>query len=291
MCLFCRIRLMQKVKPLVSVIVTTRNEEKNIEKLLKSVKLQTYKNVEVIVVDNNSTDRTKLISKKFTSKIYNLGPERSAQRNLGAQRAKGEYVMILDADMELTPRVVEDCVQTAIVGNYKVLVIPEKTTGEGFIPTIRKFEREMYMGDLSIEVARFFSRKIFRSYGGYDLKLTGPEDYDLPYRISKKYEIGRSKEYIYHHEEALTLSRLLKKRYYYASHGALYAQKHPELIRTQGNFLFRRAYFRNWKKFIKHPLVGLLFIIVKALETGWAITGFISKVGLIGFLKALRSMF
>lgn len=282
---------MQKVKPLVSIIITTRNEEKNIERLLKSVKLQTYKNIEVIVVDNNSTDRTKLISKRFTKKIYNLGPERSAQRNLGAQKAKGEYVMILDADMELTPYVVEDCVQTASMGNYKVLVIPEKTTGYGFIPTIRKFEREMYMGDLSIEVARFFSRHVFLAYGGYDLKLTGPEDYDLPYRISKKYKIGRSKEYIYHHEEALTLARLLKKRYYYASHGALYAQKHPELIRTQGNFLFRRAYFRNWRKFSKNPLRGLMFIFVKTLETVWAISGFISTVGFFGFLKALYSMF
>lgn len=277
--------------PLVSVIVTTRNEEKNIVRFLKSVRDQTYGNLEMIVVDNNSTDKTKDIARKYTKNVYNEEPERSAQRNLGVKKSKGEYVIILDADMELSKKVVEDCIRTALAQDYKALVIPEKTMGMGFIATIRRFEREMYMGDLSIEVARFFSKKVFQEFGGYDLSLTGPEDYDLPYRISKKYRIGRSHEYIYHHEAALTLPRLLKKRLYYASHGALYAQKHPELIKTQGNFLFRKAYFRNWKKFIVHPVTGLLFIIVKSLETVWAVAGFISSAGLIGFAKAFFTMF
>ena len=276
--------------PLVSVIVTTKNEEKNIERFLKSVKNQTYKNLEVIVVDNNSTDRTKAISKKYTNKVFNEGPERSAQRNLGVEKANGEYVFILDADMELTSKVVEDSIQTVMDGSYKVLVIPEKTQGTGFISTIRKFEREMYMGDLSIEVARVFSKKVFKEFGGYDLALTGPEDYDLPYRISKKHKIGRSHEYIYHHEATLTLPKLLKKRFYYAYHGALYAEKHPELIRTQGNFLFRRAYFKHWINFVKNPVTGILFILVKALETVWAIAGFISQVGVVGFAKAFYRM-
>lgn len=273
----------------VSVIVTTKNEESNISRFLDSIKNQTYSNIEIIVVDNNSTDKTKDIASEFTRNVYNLGPERSAQRNLGVKKAKGEYVVILDADMELTPRVIEDCVQTSQKSDLKVLVIPEKTTGAGFISKIRQFEREMYMGDLTIEVARFFNKKVFLEFNGYDLKLTGPEDYDLPYRISKKYKIGRSHEYLCHHETSLTLIKLLQKRFYYASKGALYAQKHPELVKTQGNLLFRKAYFRNWKKFIFDPLTGLAFIFVKTLETIWAVAGFISAVGVGEFLKTAFS--
>lgn len=280
-----------RMSQLVSVVVTTKNEEKNIERFLKSVKEQTYKSIEILVVDNNSADQTKAIAKRYTNKVFNKGPERSAQRNLGVDKSKGEYILVLDADMELKPRVVEDCVKTALAGRLNALVIPETTTGKGIIAKIRKFEREMYMGDLTIEVARFFSRKVFLEFGGYDLNLTGPEDYDLPYRISKKYEIGRSHEYIFHHEATLTLPKLLKKRFYYASCGASYAQKHPELIKTQGNFLFRKAYFRNWKNFVLHPAIGLLFISVKTLETVWAIAGFVSSVGIFGFLKALRYLF
>ena len=141
------------------------------------------------------------------------------------------------------------------------------------------------MGDLSIEVARFFDKKVFEEFGGYDLELTGPEDYDLPYRISKKCKIGRASEYIYHHEDTLTFSRLLQKRYYYASQGAKYAKKHPELVLTQGNMLFRKAYIKNWYKFISHPILGISFIVIRTLETIWAIAGFISAVGLVGFIK------
>lgn len=274
-------------KPLVSAIITTKNSSRTLSLLLQSLKDQTYKNIEIVVVDNASSDATQEIASKFTSKVYVKGPERSAQRNFGAQKAKGQYLFILDADMELTPRVIEDCVETVQRINVQVLVVPERTIGDGLLVRVRQFEREMYMGDLSIELARFFSKKVFLEFGGYDLELTGPEDYDLSYRMSKKYKIGRSHEYILHHEENLRLSLLLEKKYYYASRGAMYASKHPELVRTQGNLLFRQAYFKNWGKFIAHPFIGIGFIIVRVLETIWAVAGFISAVGPIGFVKTL----
>jgi len=60
--------------PVVSVIVTTRNEEHNIANCLESIKAQTYPQdkIEIIVVDNNSLDKTKEIALKYTNKIYNL---------------------------------------------------------------------------------------------------------------------------------------------------------------------------------------------------------------------------
>jgi len=102
--------------PIVSVIITTRNEEKNIENCLKSIKEQTYpqEEIEIIVVDNNSTDRTKEIVARYTEnpsgngfafhgvKVYNFGPERSAQRNFGVQEAEGKYILYLDTDMILS---------------------------------------------------------------------------------------------------------------------------------------------------------------------------------------------
>jgi len=59
---------------IVSVIITTKNEEKNIENCLSSIKNQNYlqENIEIIVVDNNSIDKTKEIAKN----IYNFGTER-----------------------------------------------------------------------------------------------------------------------------------------------------------------------------------------------------------------------
>jgi glycosyltransferase involved in cell wall biosynthesis len=267
------------VKPIVSIIIPARNEEKNIGILLKSISNQSYSKTETIVVDDGSTDKTIEISKKYKAKVYpRTHMERSAQRNFGAEKAKGKYFIFLDADMELENKVVEDLVNTATKGNFKLLIIPERTVGNNFIAKIRNFEREMYMGDFSIEVARFFDREVFFEFNGYDLNLTGPEDYDLPYRISKKYKIGRGKEYVLHHEENATLMKLIKRKYYYAKKGAKYAKKHPELILSQGNLIFRPAYFRNWKKFIKEPLLGLSFIFVRSLEALSAVSGYLSTI-------------
>jgi glycosyltransferase involved in cell wall biosynthesis len=266
-----------KDKELVSIIITTKNEGRNILRLLVSIKGQTFNKLETIVVDNNSSDLTKEAALKFTPRVYNYGPERSAQRNYGTQISKGKYLLFLDADMELEPDVVADCLKVLKDKQVSMLTVPEKTVGGNGLAKIRNFEREMYMGDKTVEVPRFFKKDIFLEFGGYDEKLTGPEDYDLPYRISKKYASARSNQYILHHEEDLTLLKLLKKKYYYARKGALYAKKHPELILTQGNLLFRKAYFKNWKKFVIHPFLGLAFIFVRVLEMFSALAGFISS--------------
>jgi glycosyltransferase involved in cell wall biosynthesis len=275
----------------VSIIIPTFNEKKNIGRLLLSIKSQTYKNIETIVVDDGSKDKTVAIAKKYSAKVFSRKhAERSAQRNYGAEKSSGKYLLFLDADMELTELVVERCVKTIIKTKTAGITIAERTVGEGIIPKIRNFEREMYMGDPTIEVPRFFDKKIFFEFGGYDLRLTGPEDYDLPYRIGKKYKLSRTNEYILHHEEGATLMKLLKRKYYYASKGAVYASKHPELIATQGNTLIRGAYFRNWKKFLISPVLGILFISVRILETIWAVAGYISVVGFLGFLRSLTKL-
>lgn len=274
-------------KDKVSVIITTKNEANNLPVLLKSLKMQKYPTLEIIVVDNNSQDNTKAIARKFTKFVFNFGPERSAQRNFGAKKSTGKYLIFLDADMELTSGVVSDVVETANKLDLKVMTIPEKTVGEGFIQNVRKFEREMYMDEPDYEVPRFFQKKAFNEFKGYDTDLTGPEDYDLPYRMRVKYKSGRSNRYILHHEESLTLSNLLRKKYYYASKGARYASKHPNLVWIQGSILFRKVYFKNWRKFVKKPLLGFSFIAVRILESVWSLAGFISSVGLTGFVKIL----
>lgn len=277
---------------MVSIIITTINEEAVIEKLLVSLRKQSYKDIEIILIDNPKTnDQTREIAKKYTKNIFIKGPERSVQRNFGVSKAKGKYVMILDADMILSKEVVKECVDAADNLEYKALVIPEKTIGRDWLSKVRRFEREMYEGDLGIEVSRFYSTKVFREMGGFDVKLTGPEDYDLHYRVMKKYKVGRIKKYLYHFEEDMNLSVMLHKKYKYAREGARYADKHPELVKRQGTIFFRKTYLKNWKKFINHPLLGISFVCVRILETIWAISGFISAVGIKKFVATFFAMF
>ena len=275
---------MVKRAPKVSIIITTKNEAKVIERLLKSILVQSFSNYEIILVDNKSTDETISIAKRHKVRIYTKGPERSAQRNFGAKQSLGSYLFFLDADMELSKKVLESCVKATTSTHAKMVTVAETTVGNNFIAKVRKFERAMYMNEPEYEVPRFFDRKVFFEFHGYDTNLTGPEDYDLPFRISKKYKSTRINEYIYHHEENVTLWSLLRKKYYYAGQGALYAEKHPELVKTQGNILFRLVYLKNWRKFIKNPFLGVIFLTVRILEMVWAVSGFINKVGVKKFI-------
>ena len=89
----------------LSVVVPTKNEEKNIGACLDAfvdfVKTgQTlFDKIELIVVDNFSTDRTREIAAAKGANVLLQGPERCAQRNRGWREAKGEWVLFLDADM------------------------------------------------------------------------------------------------------------------------------------------------------------------------------------------------
>ena len=264
-----------KNNPLVSVIITTKNEHDVISDILESIKKQTYRNSEIILVDNHSSDKTLNIAKGFTKKVFTKGPERSAQRNFGVEKARGEYVLILDADMVLTKKVLEEAIELfekeKAVG---AVVIPEKSFGIGFWTKFKIFEREFYEGEDSIEAARFFKRTLFNKFGGYDKSITGPEDWDLPLRMRKAgIKIGRVKSFILHNERRFSPFKSAKKKFYYASHARVYLSRHPEMVVSQGNLLFRTVFLRKWPKLITHPYLSIGMFFVRLIEMSAALAG------------------
>ena len=80
-------------KPLVSVIIPTYNSEKTLAKCLKSIKNQSYRNIEVIVVDRFSKDRTVEIAKSYKAKVYQLDYERVKAKNSGLMKAKPNAIL------------------------------------------------------------------------------------------------------------------------------------------------------------------------------------------------------
>src|SRR3990172_11954649 len=130
--------------PLVSIIITTKNEENNIANCLKSIKAQSYpqEKIEIIVVDNASTDKTKEIALTYTDKVFDKGPERSAQRNYGMiDKSSGHYVMYIDADMILSPDLISACVNYTNQTHSTALHIKEIILGQSYWSKVRRFER------------------------------------------------------------------------------------------------------------------------------------------------------
>lgn len=256
---------------LVSVIITTKNEEKAIGRLIASIKKQTYKKKEIIVIDNYSTDKTLDVAKKMDVKVYSFGPERSAQRNFGANAAKGQFFLFVDADMELSPSVLKQCIDFCRKDpKVGAVVIPEKSVGKNFWEKVKAFERSFYNmeGDSTIDAARFFSREAFEKAGGYDEQITGPEDWDLPDSVRKLgLKIERIKSVIYHHEEINLPLDLVRKKFYYAlkSHRYLSKQK-ISVFSPKTIYFLRPVFYKHFDKILSHPVLSLGMIIMLFLE-------------------------
>ena len=269
-----------KNNPLVSVIISTRNEADVIGQLLTSIKKQTYTHFEIIVVDNNSQDETKTIAKKFTDNVFNHGPERSAQRNYGAGKAVGECLLFLDADMELGSTVIEACLNWIKKDkNIGGVIIPEISVGERYWEKVKAFERSFYFekGGFGIESARFFTKEAFAKTGGYDAGITGTEDWELSESVRKSgFTIVRITSPLYHHETIPSLANLARKYYYYGltAHRTLAKQNTPVISPKTIQFL-RPVFYQKFHRFFVHPLLGIGVFVLLSTELAASGVGFI----------------
>jgi glycosyltransferase involved in cell wall biosynthesis len=248
---------------MVSVIITTKNEERNIEDCLRSIRNQTFQNVELIVVDNFSQDKTVETAKKYTTKVYSKGPERSSQRNLGAKTAKGRYLLYLDADMILSPNVIEECLEKCERDRISALYIPERIIGEGFWIKVRDFERSFYTGTI-VDAARFIRKDLFEKIGGFDESLVGPEDWDFDRRIREIGRTGIIHSTLHHNEGRFNMKSYLKKKNYYLdgirNYAAKWGPNDSETTKHIGAWYRLIGVFvekGKWKKLIRHPLLAI----------------------------------
>ena len=262
-------------KPLVSIVVATLNSSRYLEIVLKSIKNQTYKKVEIIVVDNNSIDNTKDIAKNYTRKIYNKGPERCSQRNFGANKAKGELILFLDSDAELTKNVISECVKLSSQ-KCDMVIIPERHIGSGFWAKAKALERECFLGDDTVEAPWFLKKRSFLLIGGYDENLYAGEDWDLFERMKKrKFQYSRSKSFINHHLGQISFLAMVNKKCYYGKNLLIYINKNKKDFLKKIP-LFRKAYFINWRLLVKHPFLAAGFIILKTGEVFFTYLGILN---------------
>jgi len=256
---------MNKNTPLVSVIVPTYNSAKTLDLCLKSIKLQIYPKIEIIVVDNYSDDNTVEIAKRYTDQVFRKGPERSAQRNFGANQAKGKYLIFLDSDIALSAEVVAECISKVSEG-YKVITFPEIIVGEGFWAKCRALEARCYLGDDKIEAPRFYDKSVFDELHGFDENLTGTEDWDLREKaVKKEFRIDRIRALTAHYEGRVSLIARLKSKYYYGKTIDKYIKKNRIAIKQIP--LFRSCYFKNWQLLANDPIHASGFIFLKICET------------------------
>jgi glycosyltransferase involved in cell wall biosynthesis len=197
---------------LVSVIIPAFNAERHIAQTLESVLAQSYRRLEVIVVDDGSEDRTSDIARDFVRKdsrlkvLYQPNRGVAAARNRAIAESNGEFIAPIDADDQWCPSKVQRQVETlsnspSIVGLVYVWSqrIDESNAVVGQCSG-RHIEGSVYLpllignfiGNSSAPLIR---RECFEAVGGYDeafwrCNAQGCEDWDIYLRIAERYRFS-----------------------------------------------------------------------------------------------------
>lgn len=210
------------MEKLISVIIPAYNVEKYIAKNLDSVMGQTYKNLEIIVVNDGSTDSTREIVEEYVkkdSRILLINQENrklAGARNTGLRIAKGEYICIFDSDDLMVPEKIEkqvaylqqypQCdfvysnVYHFIDGNDEVYYFPIANIGAGGSSYKSLLEYGNYINPNAV----LFKRSVYDDNGGFDERMASAEDWDYWLTIS------RAGTRISFMEDFLTLYRIRK---------------------------------------------------------------------------------
>lgn len=265
-------------KPLVSVVIPTLNSSRYLRETLRSLKEQTYPNVEIIVVDNFSSDNTVDIARSFDVTVYLAGPERAAQDNFGIKKANGEFVYLTGSDMIIDRDYIEQALYASLEDGCDAIytsVLSKK--GGNFWERVKALERKSYVGSNLIEAARFFRKSVFSELGGFDEGLIGVEE-DFQHRLdSRGYKTGRIAARETHLHEATTLTELFKKSYYYGKFMPAYLGKHP-FRGSRQLFPVRPSFLTNIGIFVKSPAYLFGFIIYKIVQNAGGGLGLVSSL-------------
>jgi len=262
---------------LVSVIIPTKNSEATIEKCLRSIRNQTYPNIEIILVDNYSRDNTREIAQKHGARIYLKGPERSSQVNFGVRKAKGKYVYRVDSDFVLEASVVEEAVTKCETQGYDAVAVHNTSDPTvSFWSKVRKLERDCYRDDEFNIGARFLKREVFEAVGGFNETLVAAEDYDLHNKLLERgFKVGRIRAQEVHIGEPKTLGEIARKHYYYGKTIRNYIKKNPQRAKRQLSPV-RLSYFRYKSQFLRNPVLAVGFIIYQFVRYFATAIGFLT---------------
>lgn len=271
-------------KSLVSIIIPTKNSARTIQACLESCKDQTYQNIEIIVVDNFSTDGTFEIAKKYTDNVFQQWPERTAQKNYGIEKAQGEYLLIIDGDMSIDQELIEDCIHN--ITNHPMwwwVVIPVIDIWSSYWTQVIAFERSFYKWS-SMEAARFLRKSLVDQVWWFK-NIIFYEEFIVPQLIAQKwYDVKIYTHYnIYHDYDDFTFWWNLKKKFYYGKSLNEYKKQMNKLwiinVAAQQTNIFHRYYtFLKDKRFYQKPLLALWVLVLKTMEFGawglWMISSF-----------------
>lgn len=271
----------------VSIVITSYNCETHINGLLKSIVLQDYNNIQVVVADDGSSDQTVKVIKSFQDKL-NIDVlelehgERGIARYMAISKAiesDPAYLLIIDADMMLQKNLITEVTQYMKehqeVDALAIKEIPYSSY-KNFFTKVKLFERKVINNgrvvdpEHSIEAARFWKCESFVKTGGINQNQIAFEEiqptlrcFDQGGTVHKLLNTG-----LYHDEKKVTLKNIIEKKNYYFSKLSITVNSEKQgFAKTLKRwYLFRPVYYNknNLIEYMKHPIlfVGMVFMYI-----------------------------
>jgi len=255
---------------LVSVNIATYNSGKTLRKCLDSVKGQTYKDVEIIIMDSYSKDKTLDIAREYGVKIV-FADTLALARKTGADASSGNYILILDSDQVLEPDVVVRCVKACEDEGFDGVTLFEKSliTKNTFVERVIAYDKEIFHSledDDPIKgtaIPRFFRSSYFKRV---EFEKNPPITFEHTIIHHKIVEMGAKikfiNAYVWHHET--TTIREVAKKFYRYGYYYIPAYKFNKELAIHHS-MPRRTYFHH--RALKDPalFIGLFYVyFVKA---------------------------
>lgn len=209
----------------VTVSIPTYNSGSFLTRCLTALKNQTYKKIEINIIDGGSTDNTVEIAKNFKAKILTVKGSLMRSRFEGVKIANGDYVLLLDSDQILSKNAIEKCIKKIEENNLDMLILEEdvwrkETVLENLFHLDRKLVHSVkdYSPYTSVLLPRFFKKDLLLSaYNKVPKKVIDyamPQDHAILYleawKLSKK--IGMVNNAVKHIEPGSVM--LLSKKFF-----------------------------------------------------------------------------
>lgn len=249
------------IENIVSIIVPVYNTSQYLEKCINSISNQTYSNIEIIVIDDGSNQKTKNKIEELSSKIdvviHQSNKGQSTARNIGLNRAKGHFVIFVDSDDYVSENFCKELIENynnefSVVTCYANLFTENKNLyvykpeGGGL--------KEAIIKNTALGTSLFVKEEL-KKIGGYDESMVkGFEDWELLIRLlkntTKKIKVVETPLYFYRKgiiSTTTTANKLKYKllKYIYTKHINTYINYHEEIVNHLLNNIEKEEHEKN----------------------------------------------
>lgn len=199
-----------KTEPLVSILMPTYNRASYLNEAIDSVLDQTYRNFELLVVDDGSTDNTREVVDSYLSDsrvryLYKENGGQSSGRNFGFSHSRGEYICFLDSDNKWLPKKLDICISAALENPDFDIIYGENIAIDSDGNELHKIRMRRHSGCITAELLKdnfvtintaTLKRGCYDTMGGLDENFLRAPDYEFWLRLSTKYRFLHIPEYM-----------------------------------------------------------------------------------------------